>query len=137
MSPSHHHPKAGKSITTVNERSVTAPKMKLTREDKASRSKVWTQGDGTQKKIKDLDDIHLCRIIRKIIKNAEKDIMWLESNPPMFSGEMAQLFADAEYDALMESDALEIASAKHPLFDDLVAEAERRGLNYVDDWRDI
>lgn len=120
-----------------NQRKISKPKYKLSVTDRRSRGKWWTQKDGTQRRIKDLDDIHLCNIIRGIIKRSEREMELAVANPPALNGEMAQMFAEMEYEALFEMDAVEYASGSHPLFDDLIAEAERRGLNYWEEWRDI
>lgn len=118
-------------------RKISKPKYRLTNADKQSRMKVWTQRDGTEIRIKDMCDTHLCAVIRRVIRLTQEKITEALHNPPAFQGEMAQFHAEAEWEALMSADIDEYAAAFHPLFDDLAAEAERRGLNYTDKWRDI
>lgn len=45
-------------------------------------------------------------------------------NPPMFNGEMAQFYADQEWESAMSS----VPEDMYPILDDLMAEARRRGL---------
>jgi len=81
--------------------------------------KIWTCKDGREIKIRDMDDRHLANTIRFLEKS---HAVALNSDPPMFQGEMAQFFADIEYSALMHSGVQDL----FPIYDDLVEEQERR-----------
>lgn len=89
-----------------------------------SNTKIWKTKDGRKIRIKDLDDGHLVNCIKMI----ERNVAWLQSiiPPPMFNGEMAQLYADREYDRMVESGP----DYFFPIYDDLCEEATRRQLSW-------
>lgn len=81
--------------------------------------KMWTCWDGRKIRIKDLDDQHLMNIIMMLEKS---HIRMKDIEPPAFQGEMAQEWADREWEALQESDA----SDYFPILVDLWEEVSRR-----------
>jgi hypothetical protein len=84
-------------------------------------TKKWTKKDGTKIRIKDMDNSHLVNTI-KFLDRQQSEI---QSCPyPSFQGEMAQMYAEAEYDALMRTET----NDNFPIYIDLKNEAIRRGL---------
>lgn len=81
----------------------------------------WTCKDGRRLRICDMDDRHLLNTIR-FLERALEDRK--ACPPPSFQGEMAQFFADMEWEAMQELDT----SDAYPIYDKLVADARRRGL---------
>ena len=63
-------------------------------------TKKWLCKDGRKVRIKDMTDTHLANTI-KFLEKAHLAI--LDTPPPDFQGEMAQMYADQEYNALMDS----------------------------------
>lgn len=85
-------------------------------------TKIWTTGDGVRVRICDMTDTHLRNAIRsceRLHKQMQRDLPY-----PMFGGEMAQYYAEQDYERFQESDPEE----SFPLYLDLHAEADRRGL---------
>ncbi len=84
-------------------------------------TKKWTCKDGRKIRIKDMDDGHLTNTI-KFLKRQHAQA--LDISPPCFQGEMAQMYAEQEYDNRMSSEVWDL----FPIYMDMVEEAERRGL---------
>lgn len=90
------------------------------------KSPIWTTSRGTKVKIRDMEDAHLVNTILMLRRRAQAQIH--ELTPPCFQGEMAQYYADQEYDALMEMDEDEAAQSCFEIYEDLMDECERRKL---------
>ena len=77
--------------------------------------------DGTKIRIKDMADPHLENTIKMLERKARAVA---RSVPfPMFQGEMAQFYAEREYDILQENP---LSILEGSIYDDLVEEKERR-----------
>ena len=87
-------------------------------------TKKWTKKDGTKIRIKDMDDKHLVNTIRMLLRNNDNYIADAMMGLCSLQGEMACYYAEQEMDRMLEEDCI------HPLYDDLVEEAERRKLEY-------
>jgi len=88
-------------------------------------TKLWTQSDGTKIRICDMSDGHLRNTIR-FLERKLKDMQ--DTMPePCFQGELAQLYAEREYEAFMEADPGDI----WPIYYDLVEDAGRRSLTML------
>jgi len=85
-------------------------------------TKVWTTGDGQKIRICDMSNEHLLNAIAYCERSHEAAQRTME--PPVFQGEMAQMCADRDFDLFQEGGPEE----SFPLYLDLHAEAERRGL---------
>lgn len=86
-------------------------------------TKKWTTRDGTRVRICDMTNEHLVNTIklcRRAHERAKEEIPY-----PTFCGEMAQFYAEREYDSFLESGP-EVA---FPLYPDLLDEAYRRRLD--------
>jgi hypothetical protein len=87
-------------------------------------SATWTTRDGEEILISEMTDDHLRNAIRRCTQ------IWLASREnisfPNFSGEMAQYYAERDYNALQESVD---PSVIFPEYEDLVEEALRRKLD--------
>lgn len=73
-----------------------------------------------------MSDSHLTNAVRYLRRAADAQVA--EIGPPSFSGEMAQYYADREYDSLLASTPDELAARMYDLYDDLMEEAARRKL---------
>lgn len=96
-------------------------------------AKKWTTIDGKRIPIPELSDSHLLNIIRMLRRQAPhvKEVA-LEEGYNFLStlrGEMATYYAEQDIQSVEDSTDEEFLSEYHPLWDDLVAEANRRGLN--------
>ena len=83
-------------------------------------TKKWTTKDGTKIRIKDMSDQHIVntlRLIERMHKNAIEECPF-----PCFGGEMAQYYAEQEFDSFLSSDIEDI----FPIYGDLYEEAQRR-----------
>jgi hypothetical protein len=87
-------------------------------------SATWKTKDGRTIAIRDMDDGHLTNTIRFLERAHTARVRQVILNPPAFQGEMAQLCADAEYNALLESEPGDV----FPVYHDLVQEQQRRKL---------
>lgn len=87
-------------------------------------TKVWTCKDGTRLRICDMTDSHLNNAIKFLERKASE--LRIEMPYPSFQGEMAQFYAEREYDAFQESSNDEIAQQICPLYDSLVEAQYRR-----------
>lgn len=83
-------------------------------------TKKWKKKDGTKIRICDMEDSHLLNAIKMLDKMA--DTAKLEIPYPNFNGEMAQWFAEQEYDRMLEA----TPEYFFPIYEDLYNEAERR-----------
>lgn len=87
-------------------------------------TKKWTTKDGQRIRIKDMEDSHLLNTIRFLERTWEKRKASMLSDFPCFNGEMAQYYAEQEWDRLADTDIEEAC----PIYNDMVDEAERRNL---------
>jgi hypothetical protein len=88
--------------------------------------KTWKMRDGKTIKICEMTDSHLANTIAFILRVARKARADLESCPPMFQGEMAQMHADQEYDNLLSMDDDDFAEEIFPAFPFLCEERALR-----------
>ena len=85
-------------------------------------TKKWKTADGQKVRICDMTDSHL---LNAIAWCERKHLLTQQTMPyPTFQGEMAQYYAEQQYDALQEGGPEE----SFPLYDDLCADADRRGI---------
>ena len=83
---------------------------------------VWRTKDGRTIAIADMDDRHL-RNPRFFLERAYERLQHdLVTNPPSFSGEMAQYYADQEWEHLVSTSIEEM----FPAYEDIVAEMRKR-----------
>lgn len=94
-----------------------------------SNMKMWKQRDGKKIRIKDMTNSHLMNVIGLLLRYSSQEKSYSLCNFPSFNGEMAQYYAEQEWDALNEIDDWEFAEMEYPIFKDLVGEAERRELD--------
>lgn len=87
-------------------------------------TKKWTQKDGTKIRICDMKDSHLLNSIKMLNRmvETERATLWY----PCFQGEMAQFYAEQEYENFMSDDEC----AYPEIYWDLINDADRRGLKY-------
>lgn len=85
-------------------------------------TKQWTQRDGTKIRICDMEDRHLLNTIRMLERQAEAQ--QLDTSYPCFNGEMAQMYAEAEWNEMMTVGP----EYFFPIYEDLCADARRRGI---------
>ena len=86
-------------------------------------TKKWTCKDGTRVRIKDMGDDHLVNTIKWLQRHHQYEIAAAYSVASTFSGEsMASYYADQDIDYMEQEESM------HPLYNDLVEEAERRNL---------
>ena len=76
---------------------------------------MWTTADGKTIRIRDMDSGHLLNVIRLLERRAEREIDTCMAMADIECG-CADLFDDD-------------VNFKHPIYDDMVAEAKRRGLD--------
>lgn len=92
--------------------------------------KVWTTKAGQKIRICDMTDSHVINTIRMLERVAKQhrdsELSAAYSVSCMIQGEMASWAIESDIDA-MEGDS-EGERFLHPLYDDLVLDAERRGL---------
>jgi hypothetical protein len=87
-------------------------------------TKKWKIKDGRKIRIKDMEDQHLINTIRML--NRQFELAKLNTPFPNFSGDMAQFYAEAEFDAFMDSTVEEYL----PIYVDLEEELYRRNLEW-------
>lgn len=92
---------------------------------------VWKTKDGQQIRIKDLQDSHLQNILKMLLRQAQHLRTHLPF--PVFQGEMAQYYAEREYDRIMEASDEELCEQECEQWEALMAEAGRRNLVWWDD----
>ena len=85
-------------------------------------TKKWRTKEGIKIRIKDMDNNHLLNTIALIKRNVIKFQMNIPA--PCFQGEMADYFANQEYDRLVSADIGELI----PIYDDMIIEAKKRGI---------
>lgn len=84
--------------------------------------KMWTCKDGRKVRVKDMDDKHLENTI-KFLRRQHQEIVFGTSYPS-FNGEMAQYYAEQEFDRLCESRPEDF----WPIYEDMMQEADKRHL---------
>jgi hypothetical protein len=94
------------------------------RETQRKVTKIWTTRDGRKLRICDMSDSHLIRAI-KLCERSHRAAQ-LQLPYPEFNGEMAQFYAESDWMRFQDSGPEESA----PLYLDLCAEADRRGLEH-------
>lgn len=86
-------------------------------------TKLWTTKNGSKIRIKDMTDEHLVNTIRMLERKNEAD---KQNVPyPSFQGEMAQMYAESEFDALVDREPGDL----WPIYDDMIEEAIKRKLS--------
>ena len=85
-----------------------------------SNRKLWTTKDGNKIRICDLETSHLTNIIRLLER--KWTTIQHECPFPNFSGEYAQMCAESDYDALLDSGP----EYEFPIYSDLVEELDKR-----------
>ncbi len=86
-------------------------------------TKKWTCKNGVKIRIKDMGDKHLANTVAFLERCYQQR---LDVSPPCFSGEMAQYYADMEYNDLMSSSIEDL----YPIYDDMVKELTKRAASY-------
>jgi hypothetical protein len=86
-------------------------------------TKQWTCKDGRKIRIKDMDDKHLMNTIRMLERNSEYYFCDMFMSMATVNGDMATYFLEQEMDNMIEDDII-----MHPLYEDLLEEANRRKL---------
>lgn len=94
-------------------------------------TRLWKTKDGRKIRICDMDDKHLLNTIRFLEKQAEQLQFDVAMHPPCFNSEMAQYYAEQQYDHFTSLAPHEIASQEWPIYDWLRAEAWRRGFTGI------
>lgn len=91
------------------------------------RTKLWTTENGTKIRIMDLGDTHLINILNFLERKARAQ--WVEclDNYPSFNGEMAQYYAEAEWNNLSRQGPSVLLP---DIYSELIAEAEHRKLDW-------
>ena len=83
-------------------------------------TKLWRCKDGRKVRICDMGDGHLANSIAMLERQAEVEKSQLPY--PCFNGEMAQYYAEQDWDRAMASGP----EYFYPIYDDLMQEMERR-----------
>jgi hypothetical protein len=86
-------------------------------------TKLWTTREGEKIRICDMTDRHLLNAIKRCERLHRQ--LQQECSFPDFGGEMAQMYAEQDFDRFMSSTPEE----SFPLYTDLCDEAHRRGLD--------
>lgn len=83
-------------------------------------TKLWKQKNGIKIRICDMTDGHLQNTIALLERKAELEKSAIPY--PMFNGEMAQMYAEQDWDRAQES----TPDYFYPIYEDLCLERERR-----------
>jgi|TARA_Y100000034_G_scaffold26755_1_gene31845 hypothetical protein len=94
-------------------------------------TKLWTTKEGRKIRICDMSDTHLINTIKMFIRKANQ--IKRELPYPSFYGDMAQYYAEQEWDALMDQHPIDIAREEFPIFDSLEDDFYRRELGDIYD----
>ena len=87
----------------------------------------WVTKDGKVIPIHEMSDSHLVNTINFLNKkHTDYANMALLSGPPCFQGEMAQWAAEQEWLSIADSGPEDL----FPQYENLIKEADKRGLNY-------
>jgi len=90
-----------------------------------SNRKLWKCKDGTKIQIRDMTDSHLINSIKLMERTA---LEFARSVPyPMFQGEMAQYYAEREFENLQDDP---LSTLEGTIYDDLCEEAFKRNLEW-------
>lgn len=92
-------------------------------------TKVWTTKDGQRIRIKDMTDTHLMNTIKMMERKVEEEVADIPY--PVFQGEMAQFYADQDYEAAIRMTPYD----RFELYGDMIEEANRRGLKLALRWQ--
>lgn len=92
-------------------------------------TKVWTCKNGSKVRICDMSNSHLLNTIKLLYKTAAKNRNYALCYVPDFQGEMAQYYAEQEWDSLNEMSDLDFAFNNYPILENLIEDAERRKLD--------
>lgn len=92
------------------------------------KSKIWTTKEGREIPIEKLADSHLINIIKHLRRNATFGLEKVRMNPPCFQGEMAQYYAEQEWEIALGMDAEEFLEYTVPQYEYLLEELRLRGL---------
>lgn len=87
-------------------------------------TKLWKQKNGVKIRICDMTDQHLQNSIALLERAAEHQKASLPY--PMFNGEMAQFYAEQDWNRVMEADT----EYFFPIYEDLCLERERRQIEF-------
>jgi hypothetical protein len=90
-------------------------------------TKMWTQKNGVKIRIRDMTDSHLTNTINLLARQTQ--VMLSRIPYPDFSGEMAQYYAEGEYDSVMESSLEENMIRSIDIAEDLLDEFSKRKLD--------
>jgi len=83
---------------------------------------TWETRDGRKLPITEMSDSHLNNTIKLIERAHQAQINRVTMNPPCFQGEMAQMCADQEFNALLESEPGDL----FPIYNHMLEEQQRR-----------
>ena len=84
--------------------------------------KQWTCRDGAKVRICDMSDQHLINTIRLLQRLHQAELAAMYAFSGTLTGEQATYHAEAMIDQMEHEDCA------HPLYEDMVQDAERRGL---------
>jgi hypothetical protein len=96
-------------------------------EDLSDLNDIWTTADGRRIRVQDMGNQHLINTIKMLIRKAEAYRNEALQYYPSFQGEMAQMYAEAEWQSLATCPVEELLP---PIFEIMVEEAGKRGLKY-------
>lgn len=88
--------------------------------------KFWTQRDGTKIAIRDMTDAHIKNAIAMLERMTEDRRDTCLSSYPCFQGEMAQYYAEQDWNRTASAPVEELAEQTFPVYADLVEEQDRR-----------
>jgi hypothetical protein len=94
------------------------------------RKRKWTMSGGEKIRICDMADSHLLNAERLCRREAAK---MRDNLPyPMFQGEMAQFYAERDYERFQDMTDEEVAYQEIGVYEDLLKEIARRGLTRLE-----
>ncbi len=90
--------------------------------------KTWKSKDGRRIRICDMSNQHLVNTMKLLERNASAE-RFNNFPYPSFQGEMAQYYAEQEFDNLIEKEDYELAGEMYPIYKDMYEELLKRGLD--------